>query len=87
MKEPLHEPRPARPALLVLRAVLGVTMFLHGWQKLTGPGLEGVGGMFDQMGVPLAQVAGPATMLVELVGGCCSSSAWPPGWPPPRSSS
>lgn len=57
------------PALLVLRAVLGVTMFAHGWQKLTGPGLEGVGGMFDQMGVPLAQVAGPATMLVELVGG------------------
>ncbi|WP_368246170.1 DoxX family protein [Janibacter sp. Y6] len=65
------------PALLVLRAVLGVTMFAHGWQKLTGPGLEGVGGMFDQMGVPLAST--PPTE------GTSSSSCSPP-WRSPSSS-
>lgn len=56
-------------ALVILRLVTGLTMVLHGWQKLTGPGLSGVGDMFAGMDVPLAAVAGPLTLLVELVGG------------------
>lgn len=56
-------------ALLALRLVTGLTMVMHGWQKLTGPGLGGVGDMFAGMDVPLAQVAGPVVMLIELVGG------------------
>lgn len=56
-------------ALLVLRVVTGITMLMHGWQKLTGPGLSGVGDMFASMDVPLAAVAGPLTLIVELVGG------------------
>lgn len=56
-------------ALLIIRLVTGVTMFLHGWQKLTNAGFGGVGDMFAGMDVPLAAVAGPATMLLELVGG------------------
>ncbi|KRE35946.1 hypothetical protein ASG73_14835 [Janibacter sp. Soil728] len=56
-------------ALLVLRVAGGLTIFLHGWQKLTGAGFGGVGDMFAGMGVPLAGVAGPMTLLVELVGG------------------
>lgn len=56
-------------ALLVLRIVTGLTMFMHGWQKLTTAGFGGVGDMFAGMGVPLAAVAGPGTMLLELVGG------------------
>ena len=56
-------------ALLVVRLVTGLTMFLHGWQKLTTAGFGGVGDMFAEMGVPLAAVAGPVVMLVELVGG------------------
>lgn len=56
-------------ALLILRLVTGVTMFLHGWQKLSTAGFGGVGAMFDGMGVPLASVAGPVVMTIELVGG------------------
>lgn len=56
-------------ALLILRVVTGLTMFLHGWQKLTTAGFGGVGDMFAGMDVPLAAVTGPATMLIELVGG------------------
>lgn len=56
-------------ALLILRVFTGLTMFMHGWQKLTGPGFGGVGDMFAGMDVPLAAVAGPVTMVIELVGG------------------
>lgn len=56
-------------ALLIVRVVTGVTMIMHGWQKLTGPGFGGVGDMFAGMDVPLAAVAGPVTLIVELIGG------------------
>lgn len=56
-------------ALVILRIVMGLTMFLHGWQKLTAAGFGGVGDMFAGMGAPLAGVTGPLTLLVELVGG------------------
>ncbi|WP_068425663.1 DoxX family protein [Janibacter terrae] len=56
-------------ALVILRIVMGLTMFLHGWQKLTAAGFGGVGEMFAGMGAPLAGVTGPLTLLVELVGG------------------
>ncbi|WP_068313975.1 DoxX family protein [Janibacter anophelis] len=55
--------------MLILRIVTGLTMFLHGWQKLTAAGFGGVGEMFAGMGVPLAGIAGPLTLVVELVGG------------------
>ena len=56
-------------ALLVLRVVTGVTMYMHGWQKYTDAGFAGVGDMFAGMDVPLASVAGPVVLGFELVGG------------------
>lgn len=56
-------------ALLIVRVITGLTMFMHGWQKLTGPGFGGVGDMFAGMDIPLPAVAGPLVMLVELIGG------------------
>lgn len=56
-------------SLLTVELVTGLTMFLHGWQKLTAAGFGGVGEMFAGMGVPLAGIAGPLTLVVELVGG------------------
>lgn len=53
---------------LVLRIVLGVTMLLHGIQKAQ-MGFVGVQAAFTGMGVPGAAVAGPATLVLELVGG------------------
>jgi len=56
-------------ALLLGRVALGVVFVAHGWDKLTGAGLDGTAGFFDSVGVPGAQVAAVAAAVVELVGG------------------
>lgn len=55
--------------LTVLRAVLGLTFLLHGWQKVSEWTLAGTQASFAQMGVPLAEVAAPAVAVLELAGG------------------
>ena len=55
--------------LAILRVVVGVTFFLHGWQKLTVMHVAGVTGMLSGMGVPLPNVAAVALMTAELIGG------------------
>ena len=57
-------------ALLVARVGLGVIMVAHAKMEYDfGGGLAGVGRLFEQAGVPLPALIGPANVLFELVGG------------------
>jgi putative oxidoreductase len=56
--------------LLVARVGLGVMMLAHAKLEYDfGGSLGGVGRMFEQAGVPLGPLSGPANVLFELVGG------------------
>lgn len=55
---------------LLLRAVIGGVMLLHGWNKLTQMGPANFGsGMLDGLGVPAPVAAGWLVTGIELVGG------------------
>jgi len=55
--------------ITVLRVVVGIIFFAHGWQKLFGFGFHGVAGFFAGAGIPLPFVSGVIVTLVEFFGG------------------
>lgn len=63
-------PAPVRDiGLLLTRALLGIILMAHGWQKLALNGLGPTAGGFEQMGVPAPDAAATAAAFVELGGG------------------
>jgi len=55
--------------LAVLRVVVGIVFFVHGYQKVFTYGFHGVAGMFGHIGIPLPAVTALLIMLIEFVGG------------------
>ena len=55
--------------LAILRIVVGVIFFAHGYQKLFKFGVHGVTGMFGHIGIPIPALAAVIVILVEFVGG------------------
>ena len=53
----------------VLRAVLGIIFVLHGWQKFNEWTIAGTQASFNDMGVPVADLAAPVLAVLELAGG------------------
>ncbi|MGH4006152.1 MAG: DoxX family protein, partial [Pseudonocardiaceae bacterium] len=57
--------------LLLARIGLGVLMVAHAKLEydFAGGSIAGVGALFEEAGVPLAAITGPANVLFEFVGG------------------
>ena len=55
--------------LTVLRVIVGVVFFVHGFQKLFAMGIGGVAGFLGQVGVPAPGLFAVVVTLVELLGG------------------
>ena len=55
--------------LLVTRALLGVVLIAHGWEKLVTNGAGATGEFFASVGVPAAEAAAVVAGVVELAGG------------------
>lgn len=56
-------------AMLVLRLVLASIFIVHGYQKVFVMGFSAVAGMFGNIGVPPASIAGPCIAILEFGGG------------------
>jgi|SRR5450432_3821222 putative oxidoreductase len=56
-------------ALTILRVVVGIVFFTHGWQKVFGMGIHNVAGFFGHAGIPLPLVSAGIVMAVEFLGG------------------
>jgi putative oxidoreductase len=55
--------------LLAVRALLGVVLIAHGWQKLDSWGVSGTEAGFSDMGIPNAGLAAAFAIIAELGGG------------------
>jgi hypothetical protein len=51
--------------ITLLRVIIGVIFLMHGWQKLTAFGVNGVTGMFANLGIPLPNVFAIIVIAVE----------------------
>ncbi|WP_113703717.1 DoxX family protein [Nonomuraea lactucae] len=55
--------------LLLARVAVGAIFLVHGYQKFATMGVAGTAKFFESVGIPLAGVAAPVVMTVEVVGG------------------
>ncbi|HYA05889.1 MAG TPA: DoxX family protein [Xanthobacteraceae bacterium] len=55
----------------LIRVIIGYNLFMHGWAKITGPGLDGVTGVMAKQGLEPAMLFAAAAIFLETVGAVC----------------
>jgi putative oxidoreductase len=55
----------------LLRIATGLILFVHGWGKLTGPGLSGVSGYMAKLGLVPGGGFAAAAIFLETIGALC----------------
>jgi putative oxidoreductase len=58
-------------AYTLVRVIIGYNLFMHGWVKVTGAGLAGVGGYMAKQGLEPSSAFAIAAMTLETVGAAC----------------
>lgn len=58
-------------AFALVRVCMGYIMFMHGWAKVTGPGLTGIAGFMAKIGLVPGTAFAVTAMFLEVVGGVC----------------
>jgi putative oxidoreductase len=58
-------------AFTLLRVAVGAILFMHGWGKVTGAGLSGVGGFMAKIGLVPGPAFAAAAMFLETIGALC----------------
>ncbi len=64
-----HDPKLREYGLALLRIILGVVFFAHGYLKFFKMGMDGVVGFFTSLGIPFPVLAAWGVTLLEMVGG------------------
>jgi putative oxidoreductase len=58
-------------AYTLMRVVLGIIIFVHGWGKVAGMGAGGVTGFFTKVGLPAPGLLAYCAIFLETVGAAC----------------
>ncbi|MGA9894268.1 MAG: DoxX family protein [Xanthobacteraceae bacterium] len=58
-------------AYTLVRVIIGYILFMHGWAKVTGPGLSGITSYMSKQGLEPAIVFASSAMFLETVGAAC----------------
>jgi putative oxidoreductase len=64
-----NDPRLRGTGLALLRIILGIVFFAHGYLKFFKMGMDGVVGFFTSLGIPAPEVAAWGVTMLEMVGG------------------
>jgi putative oxidoreductase len=63
------DPKLREIGLALLRIILGVVFFAHGYLKFFKMGMDGVIGFFTSLGIPAPALAAWGVTMLEMVGG------------------
>ena len=64
-----NDPKAREMGLALLRIILGVVFFAHGYLKFFKMGMNGVVGFFTSLGIPAPTVAAWGVTSLEMIGG------------------